>query len=77
MKHYLIIEDEEKIVHFESSDACDYTLCGLSLSAQMFEFNNPATDYDALETRLKVNCPRCIQIVKHCKSIKSTEIKKL
>jgi len=42
----------------------DYTLCGLTLDG------DSATCGDWKTTREKITCSQCIDIIKHCKSIR-------
>lgn len=47
----------------------DYTLCGVTLDG------DPLTAGEFSYTNKKVNCKNCIQLIRICKSIKSTEYK--
>lgn len=66
-KHLKIKTPEDNLVHFESGNS--YTLCGLE------------TDGDSvlglglcIETKQKVNCDKCLEIVEYCRTIKNEEM---
>lgn len=46
----------------------DYTLCGMALEGTGRDANDEHKA--ARETKKKIDCPRCIQTIRHCKSIK-------
>jgi hypothetical protein len=57
-------------VHFDTH-INNYTLCGLETSG-----DETCGLSEGIITNRKVDCPDCIRIIRFCKEIKSTEIKK-
>ena len=48
----------------------DYTLCGITIDGD----ENYAGEWESMNGR--INCPRCIEIINHCKRIKAKNVKK-
>ena len=59
----------DNLVHFGSPDGNDYFLCGFAYEG---EDGRDCAD----PTRGRVNCPRCIEVVRFCKTIKTREMRK-
>lgn len=50
-------------IHAGGASGNDYTLCGCALEGE-----NGDTEMDEV-TRGRINCPDCIGIIRHCKTI--------
>jgi hypothetical protein len=51
-------------IHADGAGGSDYTLCGLTLD------NDPGTCGTWTTTKKRITCDQCIQIIRHCKSIR-------
>ena len=64
-KHW---KDSDRVVHCDTSDGVDYTLCGEALEGERGD--TPMT-----ETFEGIDCPRCIDIIRFCQKVRPGEIK--
>jgi hypothetical protein len=68
--HLKIVTEENTHIHFDFKvGGQNYTLCGLETGGDVtlgIRMSEPVL-------HKRINCPRCISIVKFCKSIKRTE----
>lgn len=60
-------DGSELYVHLESCFE-DFTLCGKDTAGDRWY-------YPAESTKDKIDCPACITLIQHCKSVKPTEYK--
>ena len=77
-----LLEVRENIVHADSADGMDYTLCGVTAE----NIINSMREYDAadesecepamLKTNKKINCPKCAAIIRYCHGIRLSSIDK-
>lgn len=67
----IVAEREVNFIHSGSGTGQDYTLCGLAMEGmgRKVDFGNDWHSV-SVDTESKINCPMCIRIIKHCKSIK-------
>lgn len=56
------------VIHAESSDGLDMTLCGYA-----YEGEN-GDDPLAVTTQGKIDCHRCVRIIRFCKAIDSRQL---
>jgi hypothetical protein len=61
MIRYLVITEDDSLVHFINAGQKDLTLCGLGMVSE------------STQSVRKANCKHCINIVLHCKKIKTNE----
>jgi hypothetical protein len=69
-KHKVIFENGDKIIHAGRADGMDTTLCGDDIVGDSIDERG---SYYCVSTKEKINCERCIEIIKFCKSIKRSE----
>lgn len=63
-----IIENGVAVVHFAGPGQGDVALCGHDLAGDF------ALGWsESVETKEKVNCRHCIEIVEYCKKVKASE----
>jgi len=68
MRELLKYNDGTEIVHFVGVGQKDFALCGQDLAG-----DDEMGWSSSTETKLKVNCKNCIEIVEYCKSINRNE----
>jgi len=61
-------KDSDGKTHFRAPHVADYLLCGYAMDGKNF-------DSTVKETKDKVDCPACIDVVEFCRDIRSAEIK--
>lgn len=67
-----LLELRNGIVHADSAEGIDYTLCGLDAEiivnsrAEYHPEDETETEPYMMPTRLKVTCPRCAAIIRYC-----------
>lgn len=67
----LIKTTDDKFVHGASPIGGDYTICGLDT------FGDVMLGIESSEpTQKPIDCPKCIEMIRHCKQISSKHIKK-
>lgn len=68
--HYKIKTVDGTFVHADGI-ITDHTLCGLTLGGDSFLKIGVE-----IQTNNRINCTDCLKIIRYCKSIKHTELKK-
>ena len=64
------IDEEESYIHANGVLGSDYTLCGCDI------YGDETLGWvGGVDTHKKIDCPRCIEVIRYCKKIKRSEYK--
>lgn len=80
-----LLELRNRIVHADSADGIDYTLCGISASDILndkeeytadLSLNETETEPYLCRTSQKISCPKCAAIIRFCCKLGTRSIDK-
>jgi len=63
---------EDDLIHGSNPLNVEFTLCGNAFEGG----DQQDVEQDLVETRRRISCPRCIQMIDECKSVKASEVKR-
>lgn len=70
-----IFANGDVVIHFRSPIQSDYALCGQDLAGDSID--DRGNYENSIQTKEKITCRHCIEIVEYCKAVKQSEFKNI